>query len=137
MTDSDSLMVISDDEQDIQEFDEDESRLYIDENIFDSMNNNHIQQQTKSTNTGNPFELDLILIDNINRYQTRSSQTILTSNINLLLKRNRSTLCQAEYFQTMTKETNTIQENKDKEECVPVVKKQRTENNDFLVPLSR
>jgi hypothetical protein len=128
MTDSDSLMVISDDE--------DESRLYIDENIFDSMNN-HIQQQTKSTNTGNPFELDWILIDNMNRYQTRSSQTILTSNTNLLFKRNRSTLCQAEYFQTMTRETNTDHENNDKEERIPVVKKQRTENNDFLLTLSR
>ena len=43
MTDSDSLMVISDDKQ---ESDEDEFRLYIDENVFDS-----VQQSTKSTNS--------------------------------------------------------------------------------------
>ncbi|CAF3376611.1 unnamed protein product [Rotaria sp. Silwood1] len=117
MTDTDSLMVISVDEQDIQKYDEDESCLYIDENIFDSMNNSS-QQSTKSTNTGNAFELDLILIANINRYQTRSSQTILTSNTSLLIKRNRSTVCQAEYFATITQETNTDSMNKEDEERI-------------------
>ncbi|CAF0882393.1 unnamed protein product [Rotaria sordida] len=117
MTDNDSLMIISDDEQDIKKFDEDESRLYIDENIFDSMNNSS-QQSTKSTNTGNAFELDLILIANINRYQTRSSQTILTSNTSLLIKQNRSTFCQAEYFSTITQETNTDHMNEEDEERI-------------------
>ncbi len=135
MTDSDSLMVISDDEHDIQESDEDEFRLYIDENVFDSVNNS-TQQSTKSTNTGNPFELDLIFIENVNRYQTRSSQTILTSNINHLLKRHRSTICQAEYFATMTQETNTNHDNNDKEERISVVKKQRTEDVDLLLSLT-
>jgi hypothetical protein len=119
MTNSDYLMVISDDGE---ESDEDEFRLYIDENVFDS-----IQQSTKSTNTGNPFELDWSFITNIHRYQTRSVQTILTSDTNLLLKRHRSTSCQAEFFATMTKETNT---NYNDEERIPVVKKQRIENVD-------
>ncbi|CAF0923541.1 unnamed protein product [Rotaria sp. Silwood1] len=135
MTDTDSLMVISVDEQDIQKYDEDESRLYIDENIFDSMNNSS-QQSTKSTNTGNAFELDLILIANINRYQTRSSQTILTSNTSLLIKRNRSTVCQAKYFATITQETNTDSMNKEDEERISVIKKQRTENINLLLSLS-
>ncbi|CAF0816920.1 unnamed protein product [Rotaria sp. Silwood1] len=135
MTDTDSLMVISVDEQDIQKYDEDESCLYIDENIFDSMNNSS-QQSTKSTNTGNAFELDLILIANINRYQTRSSQTILTSNTSLLIKRNRSTVCQAEYFATITQETNTDSMNKEDEERISVIKKQRTENINLLLSLS-
>jgi hypothetical protein len=135
MTDSDSLMVISDDEQDIQELDEDEFCLYIDENVFDSVNNS-ARQSTKSTNTGNPFELDSIFIANLNHYQTRSSQTILTSNTNLLLKRNRSTICQAEFFATMTQETNTNHDNNDQEERISVVKKQRTETVDLLVSLS-
>lgn len=121
MTDNDSLMIISDD-------DDDENHLYIDENVLDS-----IQQSTKSTNTGNPFELDLFVIENINRYQTRSSQTVLTSNINFLLKRHRSTICQAEYFATITQETNT---NHDKEERIPVVKKQRTGDVNLLLSLS-
>ncbi|CAF4526690.1 unnamed protein product [Rotaria sp. Silwood1] len=128
-------MVISVDEQDIQKYDEDESRLYIDENIFDSMNNSS-QQSTKSTNTGNAFELDLILIANINRYQTRSSQTILTSNTSLLIKRNRSTVCQAKYFATITQETNTDSMNKEDEERISVIKKQRTENINLLLSLS-
>ncbi len=122
MTDSDSLKVISD---------EDECRLYIDEMVVDSVN-----QLTKSINTGNPFELDWIFIENINRYQTRSSQTILTSNTNLLLKRHRSTICQAEYFATMTQETNTNQDYNEHEERVAVVKKQRTENIDLLSSIS-
>ncbi|CAF4488023.1 unnamed protein product [Rotaria sp. Silwood1] len=128
-------MVISVDEQDIQKYDEDESCLYIDENIFDSMNNSS-QQSTKSTNTGNAFELDLILIANINRYQTRSSQTILTSNTSLLIKRNRSTVCQAKYFATITQETNTDSMNKEDEERISVIKKQRTENINLLLSLS-
>jgi hypothetical protein len=122
MTDSDSLKVISD---------EDECRLYIDETAVDFGN-----QSTKSINTGNPFELDWIFIENINRYQTRSSQTILTSNTNLLLKRHRSTMCQAEYFATMTQETNTNQDYNEHEERVAVVKKQRTENIDLLSSIS-
>jgi hypothetical protein len=122
MTDSDSLKVISD---------EDECRLYIDETAVDFGN-----QSTKSINTGNPFELDWIFIENINRYQTRSSQTILTSNTNLLLKRHRSTICQAEYFATMTQETNTNQDYNEHEERVAVVKKQRTENIDLLSSIS-
>jgi len=122
MTDSDSLKVISD---------EDESRLYIDETAVDFGN-----QSTKSINTGNPFELDWIFIENINRYQTRSSQTILTSNTNLLLKRHRSTMCQAEYFATMTQEINTNQDYNEHEERVAVVKKQRTENIDLLSSIS-
>jgi hypothetical protein len=120
MTDRDSLMVISDDEQDIQD-----SRLYIDENVFDSGNNRN-QQQTKSTHTGNPFELDFFLIAHLNRYKTRSSQTILTSNTSLLLKRHRSTFCQPEYFSTMTQQTNTNHDINNKEECIAVVKKQTT-----------
>jgi hypothetical protein len=135
MTDSDSLMVISDDEQDTQELDEDEFRLYIDETVFDSMNNS-TQQSTKSTNTGNPFELDFNFIANVNRYQTRSSQTILTSNTNLLLKRHRSTICQAEFFATMNKETNTNHDTNNKEERILVMKKQRTENVELLSSLS-
>jgi hypothetical protein len=122
MTDSDSLKVISD---------EDECRLYIDETAVDFGN-----QSTKSINTGNPFELDWIFIENINRYQTRSSQTILTSNTNLLLKRHRSTMCQAEYFATMAQETNTNQDYNEHEERVAVVKKQRTENIDLLSSIS-
>ncbi|CAF1401412.1 unnamed protein product [Adineta steineri] len=120
MTDSDSLMIISDDE--------DNSRLYIDENVVDSWNNQ--QLQTKSTNTGNAFELDFFLIAYFNRYQTRSSQTVLTSNTNLLLKRHRSTFCQAEYFATMTQETNTMNEH---EERIAVVKKQKTYNEDLIL----
>ena len=135
MTDSDSLMVISDDEQDTQESDEVNSRLYIDENILDS-GNNHNQQQTKATNTGNPFELDFFLIALLNHYQTRSSQTVLTSNTSLLLKRHRSTFCQAEYFSTMTQQTNTTHVINDKEECIAVVKKQRIQNVDLLLSLS-
>jgi len=135
MTKSDSLMVISDDEQDIQESDEDEFRLYIDENVFDSMNNS-AQQSTKSTNTGNPFELDFIFIANINRYQTRSSQTILTSNTNLLLKRHRSTICQAEFFATMNQETNTDHDTNNKEERILVIKKQKIENVELISSLS-
>jgi hypothetical protein len=133
MTDSDSLMVISDDEQDIQD-----SRLYIDENVFDS-GNNHNQQQTKSTHTGNPFELDFFLIAHLNRYKTRSSQTVLTSNTSLLLKRHRSTFCQAEYFSTMTQQTNTNYDINNKEECIAVVKKQTTtttQNIDLLLSVS-
>jgi hypothetical protein len=91
-----------------------------------------MNQSTKSINTGNPFELDSIFVENINRYQTRSSQTILTSNMNLLLKRHRSTICQAEYFATMTQETNTNQNSNEQEERIAVVKKQRTENLDLL-----
>ena len=87
MTDNDCSMIISDDD--------DDSRLYIDENISDSLYN---QQQTKSTNTGNPFELDFFLLDHLNRYQTRSSQTVLTSNTSLLLKRHRSTFLSSRIF---------------------------------------
>ena len=101
--------------------DEDENCLYIDETAVDS-----VDQCNKSINTGNPFELDLILLESINRYQTRSSQTILTSNDNLLFKRNRSTVCQAEYFDTMTQESNTNQNFNEQEERIGVVKKQRT-----------
>ncbi|CAF2400148.1 unnamed protein product [Rotaria sp. Silwood2] len=128
-------MVISDDEQDIQEYDDDESRLYIDENVFDSMTNSS-QQSTKSTNTGNAFELDLALIANINRHQTRSSQTILTSNTSLLIKQNRSTVCQAEYFATITQETNTDHTNDEDEDRILVIKKQRTDNINLLLSLS-
>ncbi|CAF4580924.1 unnamed protein product [Rotaria socialis] len=124
MIDSDSVMIISDDEQDINE-----SRLYIDENVFDSVNCSG-QQSSKSINTGNPFELDFILLTNLNRYQTRSCQTILTSNTSLLLKRNRSTFCQAEYFATTTKATNTEHFN-DEEERILVAKKIKIEKLEF------
>lgn len=126
MTDSKCLI-----EQAVQESDEDESRLYIDESVFGSMNHND-RQASKSINTGNPFELDLNLIANLNRYRTRYCQTILTSNTNLLVQRNRSTFCQAEYFSTITQETNTdCDNNNEKEERILVVKRKRTENIDL------
>jgi len=111
--------------------------LYIDENVFD-FGNNHNQQQTKSTYTGNPFELDFFLIAHLNRYKTRSSQTVLTSNTSLLLKRHRSTFCQAEYFSTMTQQTNTNHDINNKEECIAVVKKQTTTTQkiDLLLSVS-
>lgn len=119
MTDSESLLNISY-EEDIDE--SDTRRLYIDETIFHCENSSN-QQSTKSTNTGNPFELDFLFLVNLNRYQTRSSQTLLTSHINHLFKRHRSTLCQAEYFTTISQQTNT--EHDDQEERIPVMKKQR------------
>ena len=129
---TDNLMVISDDEYNIEKFDDDESRLYIDEHVSDSTNNSS-RQSTKSVNTGNAFELDSMLIANINRYRTRSTQTILTSNRSLLLKRHRSTFCQAEYFETLTQETNTDYDGNNEEERILVVKKQRTENVNMLL----
>ena len=90
MTDSDSLMVINGD-------DEDQSRLYIDETVSDCWNQSR-EQASKSINTGNPFELDWIFLAYVNRYQTRSSQTILTSNTNLLFKRHRSTILSSRIF---------------------------------------
>ena len=125
MTDSDSLMLISDDEEDFEAFDNDDARLYIDE-TFVSPPDRH--RPTRSTNTGNAFELSLILLANLQRYQTRSSQTILTSNTALLLKRHRSTYCQVEYFDRSAQETNTERSNEMKEEAIAVKKQQRKED---------
>ncbi|UJR36219.1 hypothetical protein I4U23_028951 [Adineta vaga] len=130
MRDTDSLMIISDDN--------DDSCLYIDENIFDSWTN---QQQNKSTNTGNPFELDFFFLSSLNRFQTRSSQTILTSNTSLLQKRHRTTFCQAEYFATRMQETNTNDDNKIKEEeeeeqRIEVMKKQRSQTESLIISSS-
>ena len=105
------------------------SRLYIDENLFPYWNN---QQQTKSTNTGNPFELDFFSLSSVNRFQTRSSQTILTSDTSRLRKRHRATLCQAEYFATSTQETNTTAgsgSEKNEEKRIEVMKKPRMQSD--------
>ena len=128
MTDSDSLMDISDDDDD----DEQDLSLYIDETVSDCQSHSN-RQANKSTNTGNSFELDLFFLANINRYQTRSSQTLLTSHVNLLFQRNRSTICQAEYFSTMVQATNTEQDYHQHEERIPVVKRQRLSSPSFLI----
>lgn len=117
MTKSDSLMVISDDEEDFEAFDNEDARLYIDETFVSPFDH---RQPTRSSNTGNPFELNPLLLANLHRYQTRSSQTTLTSHAALLLKRHRSTCCQAEDFQRSTKETNTEQDNEIKEQVIAV-----------------
>jgi hypothetical protein len=119
MTKSDSLMVISDDEEDFDAFDNEDARLYIDETFVSPLDRRH-HQPTRSTNTGNPFEMNPLLLANLRRCQTHSSQTTLTSNTALLLKRHRSTCCQAEYFQRSTKETNTERSNEMKEEAIAV-----------------
>jgi len=68
------------------------TRLYIDETDNSCESNS---QRTKSTNTGNAFELDRYFY----RFRTQSCQT---SN-----RRHRSTICQFEYFPMKTQQTNT------------------------------
>ena len=121
MADSESLLNISDE-------DDGPRPLHIDETFFHCENSSN-HQTSKSTNTGNPFELDFLFLVNLNRYQTRSSQTLLTSHIDLRFKRHRSTICQAEYFPKNSQQTNT--ESNDQEERIAVVKRQR-----FSVPSS-
>jgi hypothetical protein len=120
-------MTNNDDEQQQQQqqqlkiFDntDDGIRLYIDETIGPV----HCELSTsKSTNTGNPFELDCFLLTNINRHQTRSSQTVLTSTIVSLRKQHRSTSCQVTCFDTFTKETNTERNSAD-ETVIDVVQR--------------
>jgi hypothetical protein len=110
MAHSDSLVMISDDDDD-----DPEPCLYIDESTCDTMVDARFQQ-TKSTNTGNPFELDWIVAVNIHRYQTRSCQTTLTSHGIQAVQRHRSTVCQPEYFHTSTRETNTDRSSEDRHE---------------------
>ena len=109
MAHSDSLVMISDDEDDL------EPCLYIDECTRDTMLDSRVQQ-TKSANTGNPFELDWIVVVNIHRHQTRSCQTTLTSNGIHAVQRHRSTVCQPDYFHTVTRETNTDRSSDDTHE---------------------
>lgn len=109
-------MEISDDDQ------QDCSTFYIDETVSNCQGHS-IGQANKSTNTGNPFELDPFFLATINRYQTRFSQTFLTTHLDLLFQRNRSTICQPEYFSTMAQAINTDQDyHHHHEERIPVVR---------------
>ena len=85
------------------EIDDEESRLFIDENFTDLP----ICSSSRSTNTGNSFELDPFFFVNFQRFRTRSSQTELTSENQLVFYRHQSTSCQFEYFQLFHRETST------------------------------
>jgi hypothetical protein len=122
MTDSDSSMMNI-------AADEDSARLYIDENVCDPQPH---RQQTRATNTGNPFELDFFLLASLNRFRTRSSQTVLTSDTSLLRKRHRATICQAQCFAVRTQDTSTSD---DEEERVVVIKKSKTRDDRSLLSL--
>lgn len=74
--------------------------LIIDENYI-SIDS---RQPMKSTNTGNPFELDRFFFD---RHRTRASQTNLTLNGNFSLKIHRSTISESFYFDHQSCSTNT------------------------------
>ena len=83
---------------------ETDDRLIIDE-TFDSAD---FLLTTRSTNTGNPFELDSFFLAYRSRFQSRSSQTVLTLNGNFFaLKKTRSTSCNAEYLDCFSKNINT------------------------------
>ena len=128
MAHSDSLVMISDDDDD----DDPEPCLYIDQSSDDAMVDARLQQ-TKSTSTGNPFELDWIVVVNINRYRTRSCQTTLTSHGIHAVQRHRSTICQPEYFHTSTRETNTDRASEDRHEPrIAVMAQERTDVVDAL-----
>ena len=123
----DNERLLNDDDE--HESNDQHSRLYIDENCFPSWDN---QQQTKSTNTGNPFELDFFFVSSLNRFQTRASQTILTSDTRRLRRRHRATLCQAEYFATSTQGTNTTNgdtSEKNEEKRIEVRKRSRMQTD--------
>lgn len=97
--------------------DDEDLRLFIDEN-FDEFS---LCPSSRSTNTGNPFELDPFFFVNLQRIRTRSSQTELKSENQLVFYRHRSTSCQKEIFSNFHRETNTDETKLTDEETISVI----------------